>query len=853
MRRVNRQIYTLIGTLIVAGLSALEAAQAQVIPDGTVPTQVSGERNISISKGQQVGSNLFHSFEQFDIPANGSVFFDGPTGVQNIITRVTGTSASQIDGSIRANGSANLFLLNPNGVTFGPNASLNISGSFLASSATSLRFADGTQFSTQSPPPGALLTMSAPVGLQFGAAPGALVNQSQFKIPVQDNLPTSPAAAVQTVQTRTVGLQVNQGQTLVLIGGDVVLEGGLITASGGQISLGSVVGNSRVGLQPSPQGWVVDYTPAIAFADIRLSNLAIVDASGTRGGRIQAQGRDILLTGGSKLLSNTTGDRSGGRVDINASESVQVLGTTDIPGVFEPFEASVGILVPIRSGISTNTFGAGKAGDIQIQTQALILRDGAQVTAAAAGATGQGGNLTIRASESVEISGTSIFPEGQENNGPFSATGFGIDAPGFGNDYFLELNTVSALGTVSAGVGASGNLRVETGRLVIQDGGLISTSSFGPGAAGALTVNASESILLRGTSASGVIGSGLFAPTITTGPAGDLSVKTGQLTIQGGANIATNTLGSGQGGTIDIIASEFVKLEGTSENGTFKSGLSSQSFGVGNAGSVRVVTGQLAIDEGAGIALGSVNTAEGGNIEVQAQAATLDNGAFILANTESGRGGNIQLNIADQLLLQRGSRASATAGEDLTNGNGGNINISAALLVALSESRITAEAFSGRGGNIKILTTGGLFQSPDSVISASSALNDDGTVLINNPDVDPSDGTLVLPETIAITPKLAQGCRPGGVVGPGQFVRTGRGGLPPRPTDLQSTAAIWQDLRPPGALMPVGSAKDAVKVPPAHELSIVEAKGWVKTAQGMILVAPKQEAEIALIFDPATC
>ncbi|MGB7415067.1 MAG: filamentous hemagglutinin N-terminal domain-containing protein [Thermosynechococcaceae cyanobacterium] len=839
------------GSLAVTGWSALGVAQAQVIPDGTVPTQVtpSGGRNVSISNGQQVGGNLFHSFEQFDILANGSVFFDSPTGVQNIITRVTGSSATRIDGSIGVHGSANLFLLNPNGVTFGPNASLNIGGSFIASSATSLRFADGTQFRTQSPAPGALLTMSVPVGLQFGAAPGALVNQSQFKVPVQGNLPTSPDAATQPV--RTVGLQVNQGQTLALLGGEVVLDGGLITAPGGQISLGSVAANSDVGLQPSPQGWMVDYAPLTAFADIRLSNLAIVDASGDRGGRIQAQGRNILLTGGSKFLSNTTGDQPGGRVDIDASESVQVLGTTDSPGVFEPFEASVGILVPIRSGISTNTFGAGKAGNIQIQTKALTLRDGAQVTAASASATGQGGNLTIRASESVEISGTSIFPEGQENNGPFSATGLGIDAPGFGNDFFLELNTVSALGTVSAGAGASGNLRVETGRLVVQDGGLISTSSFGPGAAGALTVNASESILLRGTSASGAIASGLFAPTITTGPAGDLSINTRQLTIQGGANIATNTLGSGQGGTIDIVASEFVTLEGTSANGAFKSGLFSQSFGVGNAGSVRVVTDQLAIDEGAGIALGSVNQAKGGNIDVQAQAATLDNGAFISANTESGQGGNIQLNIADQLRLQRGSRTSATAGADLTNGDGGNVNISAALLVALGESSITAEAFSGRGGNIKILTTGGLFQSPDSVISASSALNDDGTVLINNPDVDPSDGTLVLPETITVTPKLAQGCRPGQVIGPGQFVRTGRGGLPPRPTEVQSTAAIWQDLRPPGALMP-RSAK-AVKVPPAVSPAIVEAKGWVNTVQGTMLVAPEQGSEIALISDPATC
>ena len=412
-----------------------QATWGQVQGDNTLGQESStvSSRNLlnfQMDGGATRGPNLFHSFTQFSVPTGGSVFFNNASTIANIFSRVTGTSVSQIDGLIRANGTTNLFLLNPNGIIFGPNASLQIGGSFLASTASAIAFADDAQFSAATPQD-TLLTINVPLGIQFGRNPGGVVVQGDGR-----GIRTTP----DLIDT-TVGLHVESSRTLALVGGEVALEGATLKTAEGRIELGSVAGNGLVSITPTNKGLALGYD-AVPLRDIQLSQQADVDASGVSGGDVQVVGRRVTLTGGSQIEASTLGNGIGGNLLVTAQDSLQLSGSS-VDG-----RTGSGLYNEVYPGAT------GTGGDLTINTGVLVVRDGAQVLGAGTGGRGNGGNLTVNAVREVQIIGTAT--NGQCPSG------------------LLAQAEPSAIGKV-------GDLTINTGILLVRDGAEVSATTFGSG------------------------------------------------------------------------------------------------------------------------------------------------------------------------------------------------------------------------------------------------------------------------------------------------------------------------------------------------------------------------------------
>lgn len=202
---LNKAIFALFSLCSLP--TAAVAQEALITTDGTTATQITtpDSNNFDINGGDKAGGNLFHSFGNFSVPDGGSANFLNSPDIVNIINRVTGGNISEINGLLKTNGSANLFLINPAGIIFGQNARLDIGGSFLGSTADSLLFDDGTEFSaTNLTKP--LLTINAPIGLNLRDNPSPISNNS------------------------VSGVQVQPGKNITLIGGNLSFDGGKITA-----------------------------------------------------------------------------------------------------------------------------------------------------------------------------------------------------------------------------------------------------------------------------------------------------------------------------------------------------------------------------------------------------------------------------------------------------------------------------------------------------------------------------------------------------------------------------------------------------------------------------------------------
>jgi len=766
----STNFYLLFWTLLLLPSGAI----AQILPDNTlgsessrtVPDTINNLPSDRISGGATRGSSLFHSWREFNIGEGRGAYFENPSGITNIFSRVTGGNQSNILGTLGVLGKANLFLINPKGIVFGPNARLDVRGSFLAATAESIVFNNGVEFSSANPQGAPLLTVNIPVGLRFRDTPGAIVNASSVTQLIEGT-------------TLPVGLAVPPGQTLALVGGDVIFNNGFASAFSGNIQLGSVASPGLVRFNITPLGLDLDYTNVTYFGKIELSGLSAVTASGPGGGAIALRGGNVILRDRSSLVSDTIGsmdgrgikieaarfsllDRAflasttsgsgaGGPIEIRTSENIELkgIGFEDFRRRFlDPGAAQQQPDVADRqSGIFTGTLGAGKGGEIALDTKRLTMREGSVIFNPTVG-TGEGGGVTIRASESVEINASGLltptFNSGTAGGiaietGQLSVTDGALVSPstfGAGNSGNLivrasdsvilargrrgdsPLNTGLATNSIG-GTGRAGNIEINTRSLRVETGASISSSSGliagerlipegGPG--GNITVNAKDSVFVIGSTAypieSPIPAQSLIAAgTLGSGKGGDVTLNARRLIVRDGGSIQTSTQGTGQGGNLTVTTSESVEIVGTITEGSSSSIISTASgdfqvlnffgeeFPFGAGGNLSIATGRLSLRDRAVVNVQSWGTGAAGSINVVADSIALNSQGRIAAfNIFGGIGGNINLRSRDIQL--RGNSQINTYGSAADSGK---ITLNSDLLVGRNNSDITAFAFGAEG------------------------------------------------------------------------------------------------------------------------------------------------------------
>jgi filamentous hemagglutinin family protein len=361
-------------TLLLSGVLLLRvlltSSQAQITLDGSLGPKgpLAGPRyTIPAEVGQIRGGNLFHSFGEFNVRPGERATFTGPGTLDNILGRVTGGSASSIDGLLRARiPGANLYLLNPSGVVFGSQARLDVKGSFHVSTADVVRLKDRAAFAAHLSEK-STLTMAPPAAFGF--------------------LREKPAA----IAVRGSTLQVPQGETLAVVGGDLKIRGGGLSAPSGQVHLASVVSPGDV--VPSAPG----ERPALRvntfqrLGEVTLARGARVDASGVGSPGSGGPGGTVLIRGGrllvdhAAILANTLGEVDG------ASRGLD-LRITDLE---------------MRGGVIFTGTAVGSTGDdgsINLRAERLALTDGSIIDSTTFGL-GHGGRVTITATEALTLTG----------------------------------------------------------------------------------------------------------------------------------------------------------------------------------------------------------------------------------------------------------------------------------------------------------------------------------------------------------------------------------------------------------------------------------------------------------------
>lgn len=789
-----------------SGLSSENSAKAEVVPDQSLGTSIemgSADGSLVVTGGAQRSENLFHSFNSLSISPEQSLLFNYPATVSRIFGRVTGGAVTRIDGNLIVNGGADLFLINPAGLSFGPAAEIQIGGAFIASSAQHIAFADGLEFSAI--PDSSLLSVDVPTGLGlsgnnsiFVEGAGHTLTSGNIVFPL---IESSPNPALTTLP----------GRTVALIGGNVYLDGGVIRSPDGNVVVAGVR-EGTVSLFFDSGGWGFAFDGVEDRGDVNLNHFSLIDAVGFNGGEIKIFGEGIQLLDSSVLLTAALSERApSARIDVDG-QTVLIDGEISRVASGVNVENRPAAPIPfVPSSLVLDNFSSGNPGVMNISAQNIAVNNGAGIYLRSFGG-GVPGDVNIN-SQNLHVSGYNSISE---------------------NPSGIAVVTLGPDGTENL---SGGTIRIYSDAVSLDNGGGITSSTFNRNNGGRIEINASRVSVFSSTEnlrfpsqISALSLQAGLSPVIGNG--GEIDISTDSLVVSNGGLITTTSDNSGDAGDIAIRARESIRIVGGNSSAAGGSLIATSvdqfpnelqnPFGVsgipsGNGGSILLDTPSLTVQNNGRVSAQNTGTGAGGAITINSPSINLIDAGQIEATTTSGNGGNIDV-FTNTLILKEGSINSSALGA----GSGGNIYIDSDAIALFPNSSITANADQGAGGQVNI-TADALLRAPNSLVTATSAAGPelDGTVDIQAPDEAVGTDTEVFPQTIVV-PEVSATCT-GGSGDSSEFVVTGRGGLPRSPTSIQQSYSGWRSPSSPSSAAGLNRAPQ-----------IVEAQGWVDNGDGTV-------------------
>jgi filamentous hemagglutinin family protein len=696
---------TALALLIVACSSeawAGDSVQADAtLAQKTVVTPVTdsgGKTTYAITAGTTRGGYLFHSFASFGLLSHEMAHFNQAASIQSIFARVPGIHASQIDGLIKANGNANLYLFNPKGIVFGPNASVNVGGAFIASTAKAVDFGSYSFSAETGKDVPELLSSDITPGLQPGASGSLLKNQGVLTVQQgkalllsSDRIEISGGSVSSTTINGTDGgsihlnantITLDQGAVVVSYtsgsgrGGPITIDAGALTLTGGSGLATLTSGTGAAGVinlnttTPRPL--------TIAFDNSFITTTTQVGPGGGQGGTISigTTTAPLAITGAGLITAQTQGSGKGGQLNLQGS-----------------------FIALDRVTAATEASGSGNGGTISINSGGSIsLNQGAQLRSSTS-SSGDGGTINT-SSDQLNLSGASQLTTQASSTGAAGVINLNTTNPrplaiAFSGNSLINATTIQP----GPGGGQGGTISIGTpsASLAIAGDGRITAETQGSGNGGQLNLQGS-SIALQQTTAS--------TETSGAGRGGSIALSTGSLQLDPGTSLSSSATASGAGGAITVAPPTATPLSITG------SGLiETTATGSGSAGAIRIGTNGTSAPP-----VASSTTLSGGvrlktnrsSVDLSSTGSTIVQGGSIEAD-----GGSITISGSNSTKL---SGTSLTA-NSVNNGGvektgrivvGGSLSGTPAAVTATSKSTEigSGTSLSAAGGGIDVLSTG---------------------------------------------------------------------------------------------------------------------------------------------------